>query len=229
MYIDFTLQNENLSSNSNTIEETTQLTKKESVIETTSAQYVEGNPYFPVPESEEKAYKGIFTYEYNNNERDITIKYKLLGKSQYGTLYHLSFNRIKGEKIPKEVRNLGYFFIKKDRIYRMKELSDSEKNILIRMGTLPKDATIVCQNKAMKKDLGPDPNDSEVIWHEKIERKGNRRRYCRYWTGIPFINAENMIWEKGYGLIFYKQGYGADLDTTIIWNSDRMKNPHDFW
>ena len=218
-------------------EKNTELTTKNLKTKQTRIRYVEGNPYFPVPQNQksyQKSYSGWFLYyggDYSEAKRNVTMKFKFLNESQYGTLYHISFNRIKGENIPKEDSNLGYFFVKKDRIYRMKKLSDSEKNILIKMGTLPKDASIVCQEKEMKKDLGQDPNlnNPEVIWHEKIERKKNRIRYCRYWTGTPTIHGEHMGWEKGYGLIYYYIGYEAGVEATYIIDDDKLDYPNDFW
>lgn len=113
--------------------------------------------------------------------------------------YELGFDRF----------SLGYFYILDNSatIYRIREedmtneVMDSEEKIMSA-------GTVVCQEKEKKDILG----EGENGWHEWIVVDNDRREYHSYndLTGTGFY--EQFIWERGYGLIYYTSGFGADKD-----------------
>jgi len=81
---------------------------------------------------------------------------------------------------------------------------------------LPLDGYIVCQNEELK-----DPLDENVKgWHHYIKVDGDKRESHYYNTAVDTGYYENMIWERGKGLISYRSGYGALREAIeLIWNA----------
>ena len=81
---------------------------------------------------------------------------------------------------------------------------------------MPLDGYIVCQNEELK-----DPLDENVKgWHHYIKVDGDKRESHYYNTAVDTGYYENMIWERGKGLISYRSGYGALREAIeLIWNA----------
>ncbi|MGN0496274.1 MAG: hypothetical protein ACI4GW_08635 [Lachnospiraceae bacterium] len=101
-------------------------------------------------------------------------------------------------------RNLGYFYVEYNLIYRIKENEFNE------IGTwseeeLKSKGTIVCQESSLEDKLGVE----ESGFHETIDVDGKICTYKSYYNNVETDFYEGFIWEKGQGLVNYYSGYGA--------------------
>jgi|InofroStandDraft_1065614.scaffolds.fasta_scaffold80913_2 hypothetical protein len=68
--------------------------------------------------------------------------------------------------------------------------------------------TVVCQEQEKRDILGAGENG----WHEWIVVDDEQREYHSYNNLTETGFYEQFIWERGYGLIYYMSGFGADKD-----------------
>lgn len=178
------------------------------------------NPYFN--SETEMSYKGDFTFTDSRETEEVTISCQYLDSSKDGNLYRIGFDQIERAEVPDELLNLGYFYVKEDKIYRMLKLSGKEKEDLITLGKIPERAYIVCQDGEIK-----DANEGIKGCHEKIQIKEKQVRYSQYydWGDTGFY--EVFLWQKDDGMILYKRGYGAERDAITLWQEGKVENPHD--
>lgn len=163
------------------------------------------NMFFFKKNISEVSYKGTFSFN-DFAEKDIKLLINEVKSLKHGNLYELKLSSIK--EIPADRLCLGYFYVQKDRIYKidptkenLDKLASSEK--------IPKNSTIVCQDKEIKDTLGKE----EAGWHYNIEVLGDKREYHSYNNLVSTGYYEAFTWEKGKGLISYRSGFGAERDS----------------
>jgi hypothetical protein len=103
--------------------------------------------------------------------------------------------------------NLGYFYVQKNRIYRI-DPTEENLNRLKTSEELPNDSVIVCQDKDIKDTLSKD----EQGWHQYLTVNGNKQEFHSYNDQVTTGYYESFIWEKNKGLINYRSGFGAERD-----------------
>lgn len=150
-------------------------------------------------------YKGNFSFD-ENIEKDVKLYINTLANLKYGKLYELKLDCI--EDIPNDRLSLGYFYVQKDKIYKI-EPTEENYSRLKTSEEMPKDSVIVCQDKEIKDSLGSD----ELGLHQYIKVYGNKREYHSYNNQVSTGYYETFIWEKNKGLINYRSGYGAESDS----------------
>lgn len=101
---------------------------------------------------------------------------------------------------------IGYFYVNKDKIIRLTEEEaalkcTSEEDFL-------QEGTIVCQESDKPDALEPE----EKGWHEYIVTEQERCEYHGWNSLVETGFYETFIWERGKGLVSYRQGYGAGRD-----------------
>jgi len=90
-----------------------------------------------------------------------------------GKLYELKLDSIEG--VPTERLSLGYFYVQKDKIYKI-EPTEENLNKLKTSEEVPNGSAIVCQDKELKDALSKD----EAGWHHYIVVNGDKREYHSY-------------------------------------------------
>ena len=123
-----------------------------------------------------------------------------------GKLYELKLDFIEG--VPIERLCLGYFYVQKDKIYKI-ELTEENLNKVKKGEGLPDSSVIVCQDKELKDTLSKD----EPGFHHYLEVDGDKREYHSYNNQVSTGYYESYTWDKGKGLINYRSGYGAERDS----------------
>lgn len=122
-------------------------------------------------------------------------------------------------------RNLGYFYVEEDSIYRVRVITEEFSPLFdpastsARTDAITEDedittwneedfkskGSLVCQNNPMEDKL-----DKKVKgFHESIEIDNNNSIYKSYYNRVETDFYENFIWERGKGLVHYWSGYGA--------------------
>lgn len=150
-------------------------------------------------------YKGIFLFD-DTLEKDVTLRVNEITSLKDGKVYEFKLDPIDG--IPNERLCLGYFYVQKDKIYKM-EPTEENLNKLKVSGELPDNSVIVCQDKVIKDELG----EGESGYHHYLEISGDTREFHSYNNQVSTGYFETIIWEKNKGMISYKSGYGADRDS----------------
>ena len=187
----------------------------DSINENTSA-------YFP--------YQGDVTMRYGaafdggvGGEVDLKLEERM--KSENGMLYRISYDNVRitdnGADMGSEIafyeqgRELGYFWITEDKIYFFEEISEEETADLCQNGKLPELSMIVLQNAPLE-----ETNKGEKAWHEYIIKKENRVRFGLYNDMVETGFWRSIIWEKGNGILVFRQGYGAGRDVVELYCKD---------
>lgn len=101
-------------------------------------------------------------------------------------------------------RNLGYFYVEGNLIYRVKE-NEADEICTWSEEELKNSGTIVCQESPLEDKLGVEARG----FHETIDIDGNSCIYKSYYNNVETDFYEGFIWEKGKGLVNYYSGYGA--------------------
>lgn len=123
-------------------------------------------------------------------------------KLKLGTIYELKIEPVEG--VPKERLDLGYFYVEKEKIYKI--VPTEENKISLKKKELPVGSTIVCQEKEIVDSLSKDQKGE----HEYLLINGDQREYHLYNDKVNTGYFESYIWKKKVGLIYYKSGYGAE-------------------
>jgi hypothetical protein len=118
----------------------------------------------------------------------------------------LRFDSIEG--VPNERLSLGYFYVQKDKIYKIQPTNENLSKLKTNE-ELQNDSVIVCQDKEIKDTLGKD----EPGFHHYLEVNGDKREYHSYINQVSTGYYESFTWEKGKGLVNYRSGYGAEKDS----------------
>jgi hypothetical protein len=139
-------------------------------------------------------------------QKEIKLFVNELATLKYGRLYELKLDEIEG--VPKDRLNLGYFYVKRDKIYRMKP-TEENLNKLKATEEVPVDSEIICQEQEIKDSL----KENEHGWHKYMKVNGNRREYHSYNNQIETGYYESFTWEFNKGLISYQSGFGAEKDS----------------
>lgn len=152
-------------------------------------------------------YKGKFFFN-DFIETDINVSVHEMSTYKNGKLYELVIDSIEG--VPNERLKLGYFYVTKDRVYRIGAREDD--SIKLKLGLVPDDSVVVCQDAELKDRLDVD----QPGWHQSIQVKGEKREYRSYNSLVETGYYETITWEKNKGLINYRSGFGAERDSIEI-------------
>lgn len=149
------------------------------------------------------------TYAFEDNmpvDDNIKLYVNEVANLKQGRLYELKIDNI--QDVPRERLILGYFYVQKDKIYKMELTEESLKNLKSN-NVIPKESIVVCQEKALKDNLKKDKSG----WHHYIDVDGDKRIYHAYNDLTTTGYYESFTWEKGRGLISYYSGFGAESDS----------------
>jgi len=160
------------------------------------------NPFFKT-DVEQLNYKGQFIFD-DIVEKDVKLNIKEVSKLEDGIVYELRMDEIM--EVPEERLSLGYFYVQKDKIYKIEPTEENLGKIKDN-GQLPEDGVIVCQDDEISDGLG-----EEKGFHRYLEVKGNVREYHSYDNLVESGYFETIVWEKGKGMISYRSGFGAGRD-----------------
>jgi len=160
------------------------------------------NPFFN-PNVEQLNYKGKFIFD-DIIEKDVKLNINEAAKLEDGIVYELRMDGIM--EVPEERLSLGYFYVQKDKIYKIEPTEVNLRKIK-NSGQLPDDSVIVCQDNEINDELG-----EESGFHQYLKVKGNVREYHSYNDQVNSGYFETIIWEKEKGMISYRSGFGADRD-----------------
>ena len=188
----------------NDIKECQQSIKNEKKIGNNLDENVLETVFFHNGISKEK-YKAEFMFDDILNE-EISLEIKLISSLNNGKVYAIKI--ITESEIPKERLCLGYFYVTKEKIYKINlELNriKKEKNSEL----LIKNSTIVYQKQSKSDKLGKQAKGV----HENIVVNKDKITYNSYNSGVETGYYESFIWKKGMGLIGYRSGYGAERDS----------------
>lgn len=163
------------------------------------------NPYFFKSNISQLNYNGKFLFD-DIMDQDINLNINELANFKNGKLYELKIDAIEG--VPDNRLNLGYFYVQKDKIYK---IESTEENIdkLKTSEELLNDSVIVSQDKEIKDVLGKD----EQGFHHYLEINEDKQEYHSYNNQVDTGYYESFIWEKDKGLVNYRSGYGAERDS----------------
>ena len=167
-----------------------------------------GNTYLP-DESSHISYNGRFLWDEGSVETLIELHIVQIAELKDGVLYTFILDDTVVDANVEfslgDRKNLGYFYVQKDRIYKF-SFSEERKDKFLSDSILPDDCAIVCQDEEYEDAIGKD----ERGWHEYILIKGNRCEYHGYSDLTETGFYERFIWEKEKGLVEYKSGFGAE-------------------
>jgi hypothetical protein len=166
------------------------------------------NAFFFKDSVSELNYNGRFLFG-EPIEKDIKLHISEVTSAKSGRIYEFKLDSIDG--VPKERLILGYFYVQKDKIYKI-EPTEENLNKFKSNKEIPNDSIIVCQDTEIKDTL----SDDEPGWHYYLKVDGNRREYYSYNNMVETGYYETFIWEKDKGLINYRSGYGAERDSIEI-------------
>lgn len=195
-----------IQNNSNQDSHATQddLTTKKTV-DYNKTNIIVSNSFFFKNNVSQLKYKGKFLFD-DIVEKAVKLNINEVANLKYGKLYALKLDSIEG--VPNERLSLGYFYVQKDKIYK---IESTEENLSKRImnSDLSIGSVIVCQNKEIKDALGKD----EPGFHYYLEVNGDKREYHSYNNKVSTGYYESFTWEKDKGLINYRSGYGAERDS----------------
>ncbi|ADQ47062.1 hypothetical protein Calkro_2226 [Caldicellulosiruptor kronotskyensis 2002] len=162
------------------------------------------NPFFFNESIQRIEYKGKFLFD-DLIEKNVKLNIVKKASLKYGELYELKLEPIEG--IPLERLSLGYFYVQKDKIYKIVPTKENLSKLKTK-DELPSDSVIVCQEKELKDPLSRD----RLGFHHYIVVNGDKREYHSFNNQIETGYYESFTWEKDKGLIYYRSGYGAEKD-----------------
>lgn len=160
------------------------------------------NPFFN-SNAKQLNYNGKFAFD-EIIEKDVKVNVNEVARLEDGIVYELKMDMVSG--VPEERLNLGYFYVEKDRIYKIEPDKENLEK-LKESRQLPEDSAIVCQDNEIKDKLG-----EERGFHQYLTVKGDIREYHSYNDQVNSGYFETIIWEKEKGMISYRSGFGADRD-----------------
>lgn len=150
-------------------------------------------------------YKGKFLFD-DIVEKDVKLNVNELVNLKYGKLYELKLDSVEG--VPNERLSLGYFYVQKDKIYKI-EPTNENLSKLKTSEELPNDSVIVCQDEEIKDTL----DKGKPGFHHYLELNGDKREFHSYNNQVSTGYYESFTWEKGKGLINYRSGFGAERNS----------------
>lgn len=158
------------------------------------------NLYFFNKNTSRLDYSGAFLFD-DIIKKNIALNIKEIDTLKYGDLYELKLDPVEG--ISDERLTLGYFYVQKDKIYKIAPIEVNLKKL--KSGELPEGSEIVCQDQEIKDSLDID----QPGWHQSLSVKEDIREYHAYNDQVETGYYESFIWEKNKGLISYESGFGA--------------------
>lgn len=163
------------------------------------------NLFFIKDKDSKLNYKGDFLF-LDIVIKDVKLNINELANLRYGKLYELKLDSIEG--IPDKRLSLGYFYVQKDKIYKIDPTEENLSKLQV-SEDLPADSVIVCSDQEIRDTLGKDQKG----FHYYLEVNGDKREYHSYNNMVATGYYESFTWEKGKGLIFYQSGFGAERDS----------------
>lgn len=180
-----------------------------------SIEEVKDNLFFFKDNVLQMSYDGSFLFE-DDVKKEVKLNIVELVNLKNGKLYELRLQDVEG--VPDERLSFGYFYVEKDKIYKM-EPAKENIDVLKAGEELPNGSVVVCQDEEIKDSLEKD----EPGWHYYLEISGDRREYHAYNNQVSSGYYESFIWEKNKGLIGYRSGYGAERDSIELQLKDNME------
>ncbi|HEY9062691.1 MAG TPA: DUF5991 domain-containing protein [Pseudobacteroides sp.] len=166
------------------------------------------NAFFFKDSVSELNYNGRFLFG-ESVEKEIKLYINEVTSGNSGRIYEFKLDSIDG--VPKERLILGYFYVKKDKIYKI-EPTEENLNKFKSNKEIANDSIIVCQDTEIKDTL----SDDEPGWHHYLKADGDKREYYSFNNLVETGYYESFAWEKDKGLINYRSGYGAERDSIEI-------------
>ncbi len=165
------------------------------------------NDFFFKSDITQVNYKSTYAFRDNSPvDQDIKLHIDEVVNLKQGKLYELKLDSL--QDVPEKRLILGYFYVQQGKIYKM-ELTEKSLNDLKSNNVIPKESTVVCQEKALKDNLEKDRSG----WHYNVDVDGDKRIYHAYNDLTATGYYESFTWEKGKGLINYNSGLGAESDS----------------
>ena len=163
------------------------------------------NNYFFSSGVKQVNYCGKFLFK-DYNEQDTILVVNEVVKHKEAILYQLKLNYVEG--LNKERLTIGYFYITKDRIYKINP-TEENLNYIYKKADIPADSIIICQETSIK-DTVP---ETKKGFHNYLSINNNKCEYHSYNNATETGYYETFVWEKDKGLVQYKSGYGAELNS----------------
>ena len=154
--------------------------------------------------SKEK-YKAEYMFDDIINE-NIFLEFKLVINLNNGKIYSIKI--ITDSDIPNERKSLGYFYVTKEKIYKINldvNIIEKAKNDEI----ILKNSSVVYQKQSKNDKLGKKVKG----FHENIVINKNKVIYNSYNNEVETGYYESFIWDNEGKLKEYKSGYGAERDS----------------
>ena len=134
----------------------------------------------------------------------------------------MTFESVQDSNVPSELLNLGYFFVEDNKIFRLLEMTEDQKEKFLLDGKIPESASLVCSNEEKK-----DKNKKKGV-HEKIIIENDLIEYSYYDDSSATNFYETFIWKKDVGMVLYRRGYSAELNSITLWLGEHISDPHEF-
>lgn len=166
------------------------------------------NSFFFQGNVTQQKYKASF----DGAKEDVMLHINEVANLKNGKLYELKLDSIEGFKSNR--LNLGYFYVQKDRIYKI-EPTEENLNKLKTSDELPEGSVTVCADKEIKDTL----KENEKGFHHNIVVNGNKREYHSYNNQVETGFYESFTWDENIGLINYRSGFGAGRDELELSNN----------
>lgn len=193
------------------------------------------NSFFPYAESFSQTFNGRFNF-FESVELKTKVNFEKMMYGNNREVWNIIFEEIywsDGElefKTENEVRNLGYFFITKNKIFWVKEMSTAKlKEIFVSFideNNLPAEAVVVCQE-----DEKPDLDKEKNGIHREIISCGtnnNVRQFSTWYIKSDYSDIREIYsyaFKENIGLISYHgRETQAGLNAVQLWNCEHVKS-----
>lgn len=197
----------------NIISEEQTITNETSISETEVYSQSIENEFFFKDISEKNKYNVQHSFFSEIIPPELSLQITIESQYEKGTLYKIKCDFT--EDFPERYEtgtdrlSLGYFYVpdNSNTIYRIREenmtdeVMQSEESVIAA-------GTIVCQEEELEDVLEED----EKGWHEWITADVDLREYHCYNNLTETGFYERFVWKRGYGLLYYTSGYGAERD-----------------
>ncbi len=179
----------------------------------------EVNPYFYKKGTTEMTYEGfIYPMSYREIWQEVTLDITKLGTFANGGLYALELEQPEvsdpEDMITMGRRYLGYFYVTENTIYRMpvstyEGITEEQTKSIVEL--LKEDEKIVLSTcHIVCNEEGIEDIVDENGYHSGIKVDDNRRTYYYYNEDSSATkDYEEIVWEKGKGIVYYKRGSGS--------------------
>ena len=179
------------------------------------------NPFFFQDGESVVWYEGVFDTGDDRINCKIKLRITDLGKYRDGNLFNIKLDPdgtelsdliISGKTWRDDLDywayhlNLGYIYVEAEKIYKFTDVFEKGVSIIFNMES--PECYVTCQNEELEDSTGEDVKGL----HNYIVNEGDKRKSHFYNNAVETGYYENILWEKGVGLIYYNSGYGAERE-----------------